>query len=402
MKILINMKKSYYLFLACYLAAFSYGGIYLLLEYTQFTLNGSAVNFGNFLLISGISTVLMVGISGVASKKYGANIIASIGILLCGISFFIISLLNIIAIDYYVIAIFIGLGWSFYHASSSMIVLSSSIKKEEKGKYLSLISVFIVIGTATLPVIYNIIIKLELNYSLRDIYQLASASALLSSFLFIYIGYLFNIKKESINFKLNSINWTILTDKASSSFIMVFLGACIFSIMMTFQVSYAKEREVDYAIFFIFYTLAVILSRVIFGGVLTKNNPIVKLPLILSLMIIGLLILIVNYENNILYGLSAVLIGTSYGLAYPLIKTYSIKVSKIEHQHQVIAIFTLSYFIGVYFFPIIASYLFINYSSNGYLAILLIITLIYILVALKVKKTSIIFFRKELNEIKNK
>ncbi len=271
-----SIKKEHYLFIACYLAAFAYGSIYLLIEYTQINLSGSVIDFGHFLVFSGVASVLMVGMSGSISKKYGAHVVSSVGVLLCGISLLAMSFLDKMDYVYYLIAIFIGLGWSFYHASSSMIVLSSLIKDDDRGKYLSLISVFIVIGTATLPVIYNITTQLGASYSLQLLYQTAFISSLISALLFLYLGRLFAINREKVSIKIQKIDFSILKEKSNTAFTMVFLGACVFSVMMTFQVQYAKERMLEYSLFFIFYTLSVILSRVFFGGVLAKNNPVKK------------------------------------------------------------------------------------------------------------------------------
>ncbi len=330
---MIKKLDEYYLYLACYLAAFSYGSIYLLLKFTQKYLNGTAIDFGNFLLVSGISAVFFLIISASLAKKFGANITSSVGILFCGFGIFGLVFLHEISFYYYLLAVFVGFGWSLYHASSSMFALSPLICDSEKGRYISLISVCIVIGTSSLPVIYNLGTKLGFHNLLIHLFLLSGIVAFISAMIFIYLGKKFQIKKEKVSIKANTLNLTILKTDSAYFFLMVFLGACVFSTMMMFQLSYADERNLNYAIFFIFYTIFVILSRILFGGILTKKNPIKNLPMILVIMIVSLLIMLFNQANLYLYIISSSLLVISYGLAYPLIKTFGIKVAKEENRH---------------------------------------------------------------------
>lgn len=177
-----------------YRASLSYGGVYLLIRYTQIELKGSVLEFGYFLTVAGISTLLFVGISGNLAKKYGANIICAAGIFIFGIGFGILHFIDNINLFYYLAASLIGLGWSFYYAASPMIILSDVVKEEDKGRYISLISVAVVLGTSSLPVLYDLCNSK--NVFLVDIYLYTFIISLVGSIIFIYLNKLFPSKKE--------------------------------------------------------------------------------------------------------------------------------------------------------------------------------------------------------------
>jgi len=65
-----------------------------------------------------------------------------------------------------------------------------------------------------------------------------------------------------------------------------------------------------------------------------------------------------------------------------LIKTHAIKVTPENRQHDVLAGFTPSYFIRIYFFPIVVTTNYEAYGINAYLLLLLIVTIGYFLITL--------------------
>ncbi len=392
-----KMLRDCILFLGCYFMAAAYGSIYLLLKYTQTELLGNEIEFGYFLSISGVVTIFLVGFSGVLAKKYGAHKVAALGALSCALGFLGLYSISSINWMYYLVAILIGFGWSFYYSASPMFSLSPVIKESEKGKYISLISVCVVAGTATLPVLYDIFSNYLL---LKHVFQIAVLFSFVSIIAFLKLGELFQIEANlSERVSIKGINLKITKTEAIFPFIMVFLGACVFSIMMNFQTEYAENRGLNFSLFYFFYSLSVVICRIVLGGVLTSKNPLSPMPYLLCLMLFGLLVMIFNSSNSILYFVSAVCLGTSYGLAYPLIKTYAVKVSSENDRHDVLSFFTLSYFVGVYFYPMVAGFVLSQFGDTGYLLSLCIAVFVYLLLVLSRLSFSKKFFIKAAKSI---
>lgn len=372
--------RDFILCMGCYFMAAAYGSIYLLLEYTQTVLLGTEINFGYFFAISGIITILLVGFSGIIAKRYGAHKVAAFGAVSCALGLFLLTLITTVGWIYYLVSIFIGFGWSFYYSASPMFSLSPAIKEGEKGKYISLISVCVVAGTATLPVLYDVLSEFLI---LKNIYQIAILFSTISAMVFFRLGKLFELKNDpSASISTEGVGFSILKTEALFPIIMVFLGACVFSTMMNFQTEYAINRAFNLSIFYLSYSLSVVLCRIFLGGILTSKNPLKPMPYLLCIMLAGLTVMIFNQSSSVLYFISAICLGTSYGLAYPLIKTYAVKVSKDNDRHNVLSLFTLSYFSGVYFYPMLASYILTHFGDVGYLFSLVMAVVVYLLVVL--------------------
>jgi len=383
--------RDWSLFSACYLLATAYGAVYLLLNHTTRNLSGSTLDFGGFFAFSGVATLLTVGISGTLSKRFGAHLVAAFAGLFCAAGLYGLSVIESVGPMYYALAASMGLGWSFYYAAAPMMSLSDLIAENRKGRYISLISVCVVLGTASMPTAKGIWFP---DTALSELFFFCAILSVASSFMFMLTGRLFQISGRRTEGKIPAFNWRLWKSEAVFPFAMVFLGACVFSAMMTLQVGYAEDRHVNYGVFFLTYSLSVIACRIFFGGVLTKANPLKMLPAILMVMELGLTVMLLNKGSTPLYIASAACLGMSYGLAYPLIKTYAVRVTAKEDRHQVISFFTLSYFAGVYFFPLTAGKIMVHFSTDGYLIALLGIVAVYLLIAWQRQTYAQSYFRE--------
>ena len=365
------------LYLSIYTGAVAYGAIYLLTLFTK-RYGGNESDVGIFLGMAGITTLLLVGASGSFAKRFGAHVVCATGILLLSLGFAILVLSKEVDLLYYSIGMLVGAGWSLFYAAGPMLILTG-VSDQEKGRYINSLSVCIVVGTATLPIISDL-----LPSSVDAITVILPLVAIVlgpvSAILILLAGRLFNCKPQpaaSTNKQTTKgALFRILKTEARYPLMMVFLGACIFSSMMNFQTSYAEDRGFNYAIFYFTYMASVIGCRIAFGGILVSKNPIAPTPMLLSLMAIGLLTMIFNSRSQFIYAVGTCCLGISYGLVYPLIKTYALKNTVKELQHEMVAYFGLFYFAGVYFFPVIAGNIIKLGNYTIFLTILLFICLI--------------------------
>lgn len=373
---------------ACYFGAVGYGAVYLLIEHTTKQLSGSAVDAGNFLLFSGIAALSVTGFSGRLSRRWGAHKISALGVFCTTLGMLCLSGLKAVSVSYYLAGLFVGIGWSLCYAASPMLVLSPIISETEQGRLMSLISACVVLGTATLPSVSNL---LSNTFDTTLLLLLSSLIGVASLVLYLWAGSLLSIvpvkeghSKESVlsDFLL------ILKTEALYPLIMVFLGACVVTTLLNFQTTYAQERELNYVLFYGVYAAMNISSRLFFGGVLTRKNPLYPVPLLMGIMLCGLSLLILNHGSALLYVLSAVFLGTAYGLSYPLIKTYALRVTKPAQRHEVLAGFTLSYFIGMYLFPIVAALIQERVGLNAVFLVLIALSGIYLYIALSRRKSA--------------
>jgi MFS family permease len=391
--------RDWALYLSIYIGAAAYGAIYLLTLFTQ-KMGGDESDVGIFLGIAGITTLLFVGSSGSLAKRFGAHVVCASGILLLSLGLAILVVNKEVSPLYYAIGVLAGAGWSLFYAAGPMLVLGD-VSDLEKGRYVNAISVCIVVGTATLPIISDLILP-SIN-AISLIFTLAAfIFGPVSAVLILLAGRLFNCKPQLVKGGHRHVTkralFQILRTEARYPLIMVFLGACIFSSMMNFQTSYAAERGFNYAIFYFTYMASVIGCRIAFGSLLVSKNPIAPTPMLLSLMAVGLLTMILNSQSQFIYAVGACFLGVSYGLVYPLIKTYALRNTVKELQHEVVAYFGLFYFAGVYLFPLIGASIIKLGSYNSFLMVLLLICLIDLVIGYRRRGVSIAYqFRTDLD-----
>jgi|GEM_PF-2899614 len=355
------------LYINCFLISCSYGFIYLLSLFVS-NYGGDAINVGAVLAIAGVVTLMCVGFSGAIAQKIGAVNVCMFGSICCALGFFLIDQAHGLSLLFYSSGLFVGLGWSFYYAASPMII-TNQVADQSRGKYLGHIAAFVVLGTGCGPILGKYLLANDVPVA--AIYSYPAMIAMFAALMFFIQKPLWReeLKNQTQGKQFNLI--TIITSEAKYPLVMVFLGACIFSSMMNFQTLYANTRQLDYIVYYAAYMFSVVGSRLVFSGLLTHKNPISASPYLLLLMCVGLLAMLLNTHSEIIYALSAMALGISYGLVYPLIKTYAVNVTATHLRHEVLAYFTLAYFIGVYLFPLLGGFVIRIGGEKSFLGLLL-------------------------------
>ncbi len=350
------------LYLSCFLASFAYGFIYILPLMVK-NFGGDTIDAGLILSCAGIAAILIVGFSGRLSQFFGAGNICAVGLLCNFMGFLILYKIDQLVPSIYFAGLLLGAGWSLYYATSPMII-TPWVTDAERGRHLGLMAAFVVLGTGLGPCMGQVLLVYGKN--IQSLYLIPLILSLCSSILF-YSQTRNAPPSPSIqnsDFRL----FRILKSKAKYPLFMVFLGSCMLSSMMNFQTIYAAEHQLNFSIYYFCYMAAVVLSRFLFGNFLSQKNPLTATPPLLLLMLFGLTLLLINQHSLLFYAASALLLGMSYGLVYPLIKTQAVNVTPPQERQEVLAYFTLSYFLGMYGFPLIAGWVI---KAYGYAALLI-------------------------------
>lgn len=153
--------------------------------------------------------------------------------------------------------------------------------------------------------------------------------------------------------------------------VMVFLGACVFSSMFNFQTTFAEHHGLNYTVFYLAYTLVVIVARFTVAGSvgrMQRDLSTIGLLATMSLAIGGFLIV---GDNNTVYAIAAALLGIGYGLVYPLIQAQAVSATCPEQHILVLTVFSVSYFVGIFAFPLVSGTVIVEFGYAGMLVVLL-------------------------------
>jgi MFS family permease len=162
----------------------------------------------------------------------------------------------------------------------------------------------------------------------------------------------------------------ILCSRARLPIIMVCIGASIFAGMNNFQTVFADARGLDYAGYFLAYTLTVVFFRAVLARFSGGARPYITIALLQYVMMGSVLLFIFSGSNVPLYLVVAFLFGIGYGVSYPILAAMAAQDAATDLLPQTLLLFALSYFIGIFGFPLIAGWMIVELGSNALLILL--------------------------------
>jgi MFS family permease len=157
---------------------------------------------------------------------------------------------------------------------------------------------------------------------------------------------------------VSRISWRaagqVLSSRAVFPIIMVGLGGCVFGGLSSFQTSYAAAHSLDYSLFFLGFMSAAISGRMLIAGFVVKRDPLRASCLLSGLMLASIVMFGFVVDSSFSYVLAAVMLGIGYGLTYSVINGLAANEAPNGTTAQSLLLFSLSYFIGVFGFPLLA------------------------------------------------
>lgn len=348
--------------LGSFLTSFAYGVMLTLPLFLTDTLKLSLVMSSEIISMGIIGVVASILSIPYLLKSVSTNVIAAMGALIY--AFAIALILYTGGVFLYIAGLLLGAGWGIIYTLGPIMVSSTS-NTAELSRHFMFISAFNMLGAGLSPVIVKTL--LDYNIAIEYMFMFAVLLSLLAG------GIFFNVtlsnEQNSSKLSILPVMKTIVTSNAVIPLIMVFLGACIYISMMNFQFVFAKEKNLNFSIFYIFYTFSLLFARFFLAKFILKLSQQLAMIGLLFIMLIALCLFLVT-TNNIFYIVPSSLLGISYGLVYPLIQTQMVKDIDAEKRSIYLTIFSLSYFIGVFGYPYLFS---LGLDSSGVLGSFLVL-----------------------------
>ncbi|WP_321856850.1 MFS transporter [Burkholderia cenocepacia] len=136
---------------------------------------------------------------------------------------------------------------------------------------------------------------------------------------------------------------------------IIALGSSVFSGLMTFQMSMAQETGVKAGTFFGLYSATVVVIRWLLSALVIRMRVDATTQILLGFMILSVAVTFAVPHHALLHSASAVLLGTGYGLIYPIVQAQAVNSADARHRRAVLTWFVASYFVGVFGFPALGS-----------------------------------------------
>ncbi len=371
-------------FLAIFLQAGAYGLTFMLPRlFAEFGASEKVV--GAMLFVTAIVTIVTVYFSGHISDQFGRVRALGIACLAIALSLFLYGYVNAVGLGLLVASISLGFGWGLTY-SLGPIVLTRLVNPEERVRFFTLLSIFVMAGFGLSPVFASVLAGF--GYPVQTVFYLTSFLCVISAILFflmikpIKVHALNPAPEPSSRITLSALR-QVLKSRALLPVIMVCLGASVFAGMNNFQTVFADARGLNYATFFFVYTITVVFFRLVLVKFKGGNNPYLTISMLQYAMAASVVLFIVSGASIPLYITVAILFGLGYGTSYPMLVAMAANDAQPDLGPQTLQIFALTYFIGIFGFPLLAGFGIVEFGHTQVLWFLAILALIEASIALR-------------------
>lgn len=357
--------------LAVFLQAGAYGLTFMLPRLFE-GFGGNEKDVGMMLLIATISTLLAVYYAGHLSDWFGRVLTLSIACLSIAAALALYAVASEIGAITIVASLLIGAGWGLTYALAP-VVLTRLVLPDERVRYFAMHSVVLMAGFGLSPVMASFII--EGGGVIADAFAITAGLCALSAVLFFVL--IRPVREHAVNpgpeatsrLSVASIG-TILNSRALLSVIMVCLGASVFAGMNNFQTVFADARGLDYADYFLTYTITVVICRLALAKFKGGQRPYLTIAALQYVMAGSVLLFLFTGSHQSAYLLVAILFGIGYGASYPILAAMAANDADESLVPQTLQLFALSYFIGIFGFPLVAGSMIVEVGISPLLILL--------------------------------
>lgn len=380
------MARVYFLFLGTLITAAGYGGTFLWTEHFR-TLAGNETHTGWALGAAAVGTVVGVPLVGWFSANVGPARFAALGALTIAIGYFVLASLSELSALIGVVGFLVGLGWGIFYLAAPMS-LSERVTDASRGFWFTRFGAFQMAGIGGGPVIASALAT-SLQMSTASAFQLLAACCLVAAALLWLYGQAAAPAdgRPQAAAAAKPVNWvssfpSLARTRALFPIIMVFLGACVFTGILTFQTSLVRGKGLDAELFYMVYAITVVAARFTLAPIVTRTDGDVTAIVLLVLMSLGVATMYVVDFGIIAHAASAVLLGLGYGLVYTVIQTQVVNDAPATLRNAALTWFVVAYFIGIFGFPVLGGWLIVTHGTVAFLSVVLVCALSELAIAI--------------------
>ncbi|WP_144147072.1 MFS transporter [Paraburkholderia sp. BCC1884] len=340
------------------LAASGYGATFLLSMHFR-TAGGSDLNTGVALVEAMIGTFLSLPLVDWFAPRIGAARLSALAALCIGLGVTAFALVPPMSALGSMPGFLVGFGWGAFSLAAPM-TLSERTSDAERGAWFLRFGTIQMMGIGGCPAVAAFAIR-SLHWSVGGVlYVVGGLCAVAALLLEIFARRSPHSSTSLVQVQgLRNIG-AIVRTRAAYPILMIALCACVFSGLMTFQMSLMQGTGSQAGAFFSFYTFTVVVARWLLGRLVVNVPREAATKVLLGLMVLGVLAMFAAPYHPMFHTASAVLLGTGYGLAYPIIQVQAVNDSHAIHRQAALTWFVVAYFAGVFGFPAVGGWVLVH------------------------------------------
>ena len=366
----------------------AFGMLLLLPLYVQ-ELGGDEADFGVILSAAAAPAVLCTGILIRYPEALRPHFVVALAIATYGIGAAGASLVTGGWVPLVGIGVLLGTASAVVYAASPM-AMSLMVTDEGRSAYFGYLTGTQQVGIGVGPVISRLLVETPLGF--RGTFLVAGVVCLVATVVTLLVGTLVSdagkdARKEGAErsgasaVSFGAAMRRILVSEAAVSLVMILLFACLFTTMTSFQPTFAGARGLDYSVFYVAYTVAVIFSRFVLAGLAARFDPRLVIAGSVSVMALAVASFLAVGSNGVFYGISSAFLGLGYGLALPGVQAQAVNVSEEQVRPRVLPMAGMLFQSAILGFPLVAGWVITGFGYRALFAVLLAFALVQVTIA---------------------
>jgi MFS family permease len=361
-------------------------GMLLLLPLYVRELGGDEADFGVVLSAAAVPAMLCIGLLIRFPEKVRPHIVVACAIAAYGVGAAATSLVTEGWAPLIWIGVLLGTAWAVVYAATPM-VMSGMVTDASRATYFGYLTGTQQVGIGAGPVLARLLVETPLGF--RGTFLVAGGICLVAAASTAAVGALTADPRavrtasagEGAGFPFREAILRILHSEAIFWLAMILLFACLFTTMTSFQPTFAAARGLDYSIFYVGYTVAVIFSRFVLAGISARFDARLVIALSVSVMAVAVASFLVVGSSAFVYAISSSILGLGYGLALPSVQAQAVNVSPEAVRSRVLPTAGLLFEGAIFSFPLVAGWIITGLGYRSLFGVLVAFALVQAAIA---------------------
>ncbi|MGB3633365.1 MAG: MFS transporter [Rubrobacteraceae bacterium] len=366
----------------------AYGMLLLLPLYVQ-ELGGNEASFGVVLSSAAVPAVVCIGLLIRFPETFRPHWVVAVAIGIYGLGTAGTFLVGGTWTPLIGIGVLLGTAWAVVYTVTPM-VMSEMVTDEGRATYFGYLTGTQQVGIGAGPVLAGLLVGSGLGYEETFLTAgIICAAAVVFTVAVAFITPDRRVDRE-VEGPAGDLGTEINREEVSAGealrkmagseavyyLIIVLLFACLFTSMTQFQTTFAAAQDLDYSVFYITYTVAVIASRFGLASWASRFDPSLVIAVSVSVMALAVASFLLIGSSLLAYGIASAFVGLGYGLALPTAQAQAVNVSEELVRPRVLPVAGLVFQGAILAFPLVAGWIIAGFGYGTLFIVLVSFALI--------------------------